>query len=437
MNRAEIIVIGAGAGGMMAAGRAAQNGAKVLLLEKMERPGKKILVSGKSRCNLTNSRELEDFIASYGPNGRFLYSAFKRFFRDELLDFLEKYGVATKTERGGRIFPASDKTQDVVSAFQQYLADNKVELLIGVKVTAIMTENGSVSGVKTEGADYSAEGIVLATGGASWPETGSTGDGYCIAEALGHSIVKLRPGLVPLKVQEAALARGMQGVSLKNVRLTAYHCHAADTRSKLVKRKVIDSQMGEMMLTHFGIGGPLTLKMSLTIVDALEKGPVCVEIDLKPALSLNQLQQRLQRDFDSSGKRSLRNILKSLLPQKMIDTIVKLSGIPAEKPGNQVNSNERDRLADLLKSLCLNVKGPLSLDAAMITAGGVSLKEIDPRTMASKLVKGLFFCGEVMDIDADTGGFNLQAAFSTGYVAGENAALFIKGKKEFTPSSDM
>jgi len=426
MNRVEIIVIGAGAAGMMAAGRAAQKGSNVLLLEKMEQPGKKILVSGKTRCNLSNSRELKDFIAAYGRNGRFLYGAFSRFFRDDLLDFFKRYGVITKTERGGRIFPVSDDARDVVMAFQKYLADNKVRLLTGVKVSAITTENGQVTGVKTDQAEYSAEGIILATGGASWPATGSTGDGYRMAETLGHTIVKLRPGLVPLVVQERELAKSMQGVSLKNVRLTAYQCQSGEISSKPITRSVIESLMGELMLTHFGIGGPITLQMSLTIVDALEKGPVSVAIDLKPGLSIKQLQQRLQRDFDSFSKRSVQNILKGLLPQKLIGPIIELSEIPAEKPGNQINAIERDRLAGLLKSLCFNIKGPLSLRAGMVTAGGVSLKEIDPQTMASKLVRGLYFCGEVMDIDADTGGFNLQAAFSTGFVAGESAASFIR-----------
>jgi predicted Rossmann fold flavoprotein len=427
MNRAEIIVVGAGAAGMMAAGRAAQKGAHVLLLEKMEQSGKKILVSGKTRCNLTNSRDLEDFISAYGQNGRFLYGAFSRFFRDDLLDLLKKYGVMTKTERGGRIFPASGDAKDVVQAFRRYLLDYKVSLQTGVNVTAILAEKGHVIGVKTDSTIYSAKGIILATGGASWPATGSTGDGYRIAEALGHSIVKLRPGLVPLIVREAELAKSLQGISLKNVCLTAYQCQAAEISSEINKRKIIDSRMGEMMLTHFGIGGPIALQLSLTIVDALENGPVSVAIDLKPALNMKQLQRRLQRDFDSFSKRSLQNILKEVLPQKMIDPIVKLSGIPAEKPGNQINARERDDLANLLKSLRFDVKGPLSLSAAMVTAGGVSLKEIDPQTMASKMVKGLYFCGEVTDIDADTGGFNLQAAFSTGYLAGESAAAFIEG----------
>jgi predicted Rossmann fold flavoprotein len=428
MNENRIIVVGAGAGGMMAAGRAAQKGASVILLEKMEQPGKKILVSGKTRCNLTNARELEDFITAYGTNGRFLYGAFKHFFRDDLLGFMRSYSVATKTERGGRIFPASDDARDVVKAFRHFLADHKVEVRTDIKVTDICTENGRITGVKTDKTDFPARAVILATGGASWPATGSTGDGYKIAKTLGHTIVKLRPALVPLVVREVDLARSMQGVSLKNVSLTAYQCQTDEIGSNLGKRKIIDSRQGEMMLTHFGIGGPITLQMSVKIVHALEKGPVSVAIDLKPALSLKQLQQRLQRDFDSFSKRSLQSIMKELLPQKMIDPIIKLNGISAEKLGNQINAQERAKLAVSLKSLCFNIKGPLPLNSAMVTAGGVSLKEIDPQTMASKLVEGLYFCGEVMDIDADTGGYNLQAAFSTGYVAGESAANFVKNQ---------
>jgi predicted Rossmann fold flavoprotein len=428
MKNKSLIVIGAGAGGMMAAGRAAEKGAEVLLLEKMEQPGKKILISGKTRCNLTNTRDLEDFITAYGPNGRFLYGVFRHFFREELLEFMKRYGVETKTERGGRIFPASDNAADVVNALKRYLSEKGVNLRTGISVTAINAEKGKITGVQTENGKYWSGAVILATGGASWPATGSTGDGYRMAEALGHSLIKLRPALVPLIVQEAELTRSMQGVSLKNVRLTAYRSRADEIATPRAAKLMIASRLGEMMMTHFGLGGPITLQMSRDIVLALETGPVSVAIDLKPALDLEQLKNRLQRDFNAFSKRTFHNILKELLPQKMIEPWIQLSGIPADKPGNQINSRERDRLAGLLKSLKFNIKGPLPLSAAMVTAGGISLKEIDPHTMASKLVKGLYLCGEVMDIDADTGGFNLQAAFSTGYVAGESAAEYIQGK---------
>jgi predicted Rossmann fold flavoprotein len=426
MENTKVIVIGAGAGGLMAAGRAAECGARVLLLEKMKQPGKKILISGKSRCNLTNLREMEEFILAFGPNGRFLYSSFSRFFRDDLLDFMKRLGVETKSERGGRVFPASDDAKEVVEAFKRYLEDTRVKLETNTRVSAILTKNGEVCGVKTEQGDYPCEAVILATGGSSWPATGSTGDGYRMAEALGHTIVKLRPGLVPLVVEEVALAKSMQGVSLKNICLTAYQGQADSIDAPRSWKKIIDTRHGEMMMTHFGLGGPVMLLMSLDIVDALANGPVSVAIDLKPGMDMETLQLRLQRDFDTFSKKAFQNILKELLPQKMIDPIVKLSGIPADKKGHQINANERDSLAKLLKSLRFNIKEPLPLSVAMVTAGGVSLKEIDPRSMASRLVKGLYFCGEVMDIDADTGGYNLQAAFSTGYVAGESAAEYVK-----------
>jgi predicted Rossmann fold flavoprotein len=426
-----IIVIGAGAGGLMAAGRAAEKGAGVLLLEKTDGPGHKILISGKTRCNLTNACDLEDFISAYGLNGRFLYGAFHRFFRDELLELMLRYGVETKTERGGRIFPVSDDAQEVVRALVKYGSDHGVELKTNLKVTGILTVKNSadalpiVCGVKTEKKEYPAGAVILAAGGASFPATGSSGDGYRLAAALGHTIVKLRPGLVPLVVEETELASSMQGVSLRNVRLTAYKGRTENVELE-ASSPVIQSLMGEMLFTHFGLGGPITLQMSLEVVKALESGPVSVAIDLKPALDLKQLQRRLQRDFDTFSKRSLHHILKELLPQKMIEPVIKLSGLPGDKPGHQINSAERDHLAYLLKNLRFNIKSSLPLSAAMVTSGGVDLHEIDPRTMASRLVRGLFFCGEVMDIDADTGGYNLQAAFSTGYVAGESAAGFVR-----------
>ena len=439
MRDKQVIVIGAGASGMIAAGRAAELGAEVLLLEKMKRPGKKILISGQTRCNLTNSRELDDFIAMYGTHGRFLYSAFHHFFRDDLLALLRRYGVETKTEPDGRIFPASDDARDVVKAFKRYMADHKVQMRTGIRATGIQVDRGRVTGVQTEQGAYPAAAVILATGGASYPSTGSTGDGYRMAEAVGHTITRLRPALVPLVVQEIQLARSMQGVSLRNVRLTAFQCRADEIDSSLTPTRdmgrgtghekapwpIIESRRGEMMITHFGISGPITLQMSLAIVDALQKGPVSVSIDLQPDLSEQQLHQLLQRDFELHGKRSFKRIISDLLPRKMVEPFVAMTSIPTDKLVNQISIGERKRLVSLLKSLRFNIKGPLPLDAAMVTAGGVSLKEIDPRTMASRLVAGLYFCGEVLDLDADTGGYNLQAAFSTGYVAGEQAAKFV------------
>jgi len=445
MGNNTVIVIGAGASGMMAAGRAAESGASVLLLEKMEQPGKKILISGKTRCNLTNSKELDEFITMYGANGNFLYRAFNHFFRKELLEFLSRYGVETKIERGGRIFPVSDNAGDVVEAFRKYLADNKVQIKTGVGVSKILVENGGVTGVQAETKTYSAAAVILAAGGASYPATGSTGDGCRLAAATGHTIVKLRPALVPLVVKEIECAKSMQGVSLQNIRLTAYRCSAGeidpvktptkDTGRGIPGKKpqapVIESRMGDIMFTHFGIGGPVTLQMSLAAVDALASGPVSMAIDLKPAVGYKELQARLQRDFDSYGKRSYRNILKELLPQKLIAPFIEMSGIPSEKCGCDITAAERERLLVLLKSLRFNIKSALPLTSAMVTAGGVALKEIDPQTMGSKLVKGLYFGGEVMDIDAETGGYNLQAAFSTGFLAGESAAEYVAENAKF------
>ncbi len=433
-----IIVIGAGASGLMAAGRAAELGAQVILLEKTASPGKKILISGKTRCNLTNQNDLDDFILMYGSNGRFLHRAFNKFFRDDLLALLRSYGVETKTERVGRIFPVSDDAEDVVKALRQYLAAHKVQIKTNARVTGILVDKGHIIGARTEKDEYPATAVVMATGGASFPGTGSTGDGYRLAATLGHSITKLRPALVPLVVEEQERVRSMQGVSLRNVRLTAFQCTADKIEletelttdsgrgiaGKRPRLPIIESRLGEMMMTHFGIGGPITLRMSLAIVDALEHGPVSVAIDLKPGLNITQLRQRLQRDFDSFGKRQYKHLLKELLPNKLIEPFIQMSGILPDTPGHQIGAEGRERLLNLLKSLRFNIKGPLPLTAAMVTAGGVSLKEIDPHTMSSRLVAGLYFCGEIMDIDADTGGYNPQAAFSTGYLAGEQAAQF-------------
>jgi hypothetical protein len=436
----DLIVIGGGASGLMAAGRAAEMGAKVILLEKMEQLGKKLLITGKTRCNLTNVKQLNDFIGMYGPNGPFLYRSFHHFFREELLNFLKHQGVETKTERGGRVFPASDKAQDVVESLKRYLKNYGVEIHANTGVTKILVRGKQVQGVRTKSGTLRARAVLLATGGTTYPATGSTGDGYKMAAAVGHTIVDLRPSLVPLIVDDISRVNSMQGISLRNVRLTALHCPAHEINSSFIPKTeygrglphkrphppVIESRLGEMMLTHFGIGGPITLLMSLSIVDALKHGLVSVAIDLKPALSHDQLLKRLQRDFDRFGKRQYRNHLMELLPRKMIDPFVAMTNVPPDKSAHQISAEERDRIVRLLKALCFNIQKPLPMASAIVTAGGIALDEIDPRTMASRIISGLYFCGEVMDIDADTGGYNLQAAFSTGYLAGESAALFIK-----------
>ena len=435
----DIIVVGAGASGMMAAGRAAEMGARTLLLEKTDGPGKKILISGKSRCNLSNIKELEDFITMFGSNGRFVRQVFNRYFREDLLDFFRKYGVETKTERGGRIFPRSDDARDVVAALTRYLMETGVKIKHRVQVREVLKEGGRITGVQTDRGIFPAFAVILATGGATYPATGSSGDGYRLAKAVGHKVTGLRPALVPLIVENRGLAKSMQGVSLRNVRLTAFRGRAEDIDASLTPEEdsgrgiakkpispVIESSMGEMMITHFGIGGPVSLLMSLAIVDALTEGPVSVSIDLKPALSQEKLHLRLQRDFDSASKRSYRRILASLLPAKLVEPFVSITKIPPDQKASQITAAERERLLNSLKSLRFNILRPLPMEEAIITAGGVSLKEIDPRTMASRLLSGLYFCGEVMDIDADTGGYNLQAAFSTGYMAGEQATVFVK-----------
>ncbi|MGA2553814.1 MAG: NAD(P)/FAD-dependent oxidoreductase [Smithella sp.] len=435
----DIIVVGGGAAGLMAAGRAGELGAGVLLLEKTDSCGKKILVSGKTRCNLTNSADLKNFISMYGDNGRFLFSAFHNFFRPELLDFLNNLGLATKVERGGRIFPVSDDAHDVVRVFKKYLSQNSVCVKLNTRVTGIIIRNNVACGVRTPEGEYFSKAVILATGGSTWPSTGSTGDGYKISAALGHNIVKLKPALVPLVVHEQKLAQSMQGVSLRNVRATAFQGKANSIDSTLVpdyvygrgekkspRHPVIESRFGEMLFTHFGLGGPIILLMSLSVVEALEKGPVSLLIDLKPALTPEQLHKRLQRDMDKSSKRKIGGIMKEYLPAKMIEPFIELTGIDKEKLAHQITALERGEIVEILKALRFNIKSPLALEKAIVTAGGVSLAEIDQRTMASRLINGLYFCGEVMDIDADTGGYNLQAAFSTGYIAGEKSAEYIK-----------
>lgn len=434
---ADVLVVGGGAAGLMAAGRAAEAGARVLLLEKTDRCGKKILVSGKQRCNLTNAADIKTFISMYGPNGRFLHGVFSRFFRPELLAFFERYGLAAKQERGGRIFPVTDDAGDVVRAFGTYLAENGVRTLFHARVQSIIRAEDSCFVVQTARRSYASRCVILATGGASWPETGSAGDGYSLSASLGHTIVRPRPALVPLVVREQTLARSLDGVSLRNVRAAAFRGEASGVDSSLmpvrdygrgVEKKprapLLESRFGEMQFTRFGLGGPIILLLSLAVVDALGSGPVSVLIDLKPAVTREQLRRRLQADLNASGKRHLATLLKDYVTAKMVEPLIALSGLDGALPAQRLDAAGRERLIGTLKSLRFNVEAPLPLARAIVTAGGVALDEIDPRTMASRKLPGLFFCGEMMDIDADTGGYNLQAAFSTGYVAGESAARF-------------
>jgi predicted Rossmann fold flavoprotein len=411
-----VIVVGGGASGMMAAGRAAECRARVLLLERTKRLGNKLRITGKGRCNLTNIAERPDFIAHFGPNGPFLHNAFARFFNQDLIDFFAAQGLPTVMERGQRVFPASNDAHQVADALASYLRQSGARVRFQARAAALETKGGWIAGVRTEGGEFlSAQAVVLATGGASYPGTGSTGDGYRLAKALGHTIVPIRPALVPLVVKEDH-AKALQGLSLKNVEA-----------SLLLDGRPVTCQFGEMLFTHFGVSGPIILTLSAQAVDRLGQGKLELSINLKPALSDEQLDRRLQRDFDRFGGRAFRNILKELLPGKMIALFVQLTGIPPDKPGHQITAAERKRLFGLLRGFRLTIVGHRPIAEAIVTAGGVSTREIDPRTMESRLVKGLYFCGEVIDINADTGGYNLQAAFSTGCVAGQSAARAVTG----------
>ena len=406
----DVIVIGAGASGMMAAGRAAEIGARVLLLEKMPRAGLKLGITGKGRCNLTNQGDIQLFLKSYSPDGRFLRNCFARFFNQDLMHFFEQRGVPLVVERGGRVFPQSNRALDVVSALMAYLKDNKVVLLKGYPIEELLIQSGQVNGVKTSRGFFKARTVILAAGGASYPRTGSTGDGYRLAHQAGHRIIPVRPYLVPLVIKETWV-KDLQGLALKNVSATVY---AAGVKGS--------SEFGEMLFTHFGVSGPIILTLSGSAVDRLKEGRVEISINLKPALTQEQLDERLKKEFMTHHLKGLQAILKLLLPNRMIPVFLELAGIPGAKKGNQISAEERQRIRSLLTDLRLTVSGPRPLEEAIITAGGVSLKEVDPRTMESKIVPGLFLCGEVLDIQGKTGGYNLQAAFSTGWIAGESAA---------------
>ena len=417
-----VIVIGAGAAGLIAAGRAAELGADVILLEKMREAGKKILVSGQERCNITNTAPLEKFLTHYGRNGRFLRNAFHRFFRDELLALLGRYGIATQDERGGRIFPASGQASEVRDALLRYATSHRAEIRYHTEVQRLLIEAGVVIGVELLNGDrIPAHAVILATGGASWPATGSTGDGYRIAQEAGHSIVPLRPALVPLTVAERSLAKTLQGVSLRNVACTFY-AQKGDRPVKPVRIPYPMPPTGEMLFTHFGVSGPLILTASLAAVDALRSGAaVTLAIDLNPGMTEQEVHVRLQREFEEHAHRQLANLLKGWVPATLADALAGLSGIAADRHVHTIRAEERARLVALLKDFRWEITGSLPLASGMVTAGGVALKEVHPVSFESRLVRGLHIVGETLDIAADTGGFNLQAAFSTGYLAGEHA----------------
>jgi len=408
-----VIVVGAGPAGLMAAISAAENGADVLLLEKMPSPGRKVLITGKGRCNFTNRCELSDFPKHFPNNGAFLYSALRAFDNQDLIDFFSTRGVASKVERGGRLFPVSDKASDIVEALTKAVRQGGVKIQTGYTVQSILTEDNRVIGVACGTETLKADAVVLATGGLSYPGTGSTGDGYRMAKELGHSVTPLAPALIPLETIENWV-KELQGLSLKNVEAIVR-----------VDGRKVDSDFGEMMFTHFGISGPIILSLSQAVSKALKQTPVpeiFVDVNLKPALTPETLDKRLQRDFTAVVRKQFKNSLGDLLPAKMIPVIVRLSGIQPDKPVHQITREERLRLVDLLQNLRLGIRGTRPVAEAVVTSGGIEVKEIQPKTMESRLTKGLYFAGEIMDVDGYTGGFNLQAAFSTGFVAGRAAA---------------
>ena len=403
-----VVVIGGGAAGLMAAVIAGREGAKVTLLEKMNYVGKKMGITGKGRCNITNACDMSDFIKNTPGNGKFLYGAYERFTNEDLLQLLHDAGLETKVERGGRVFPASDSALDVRNTFMKLMKHYGVDVHLEEPVKKLLVDDGVVTGVVTDRETYHADAVVIATGGKSYPATGSTGDGYILAAQVGHTITDIRPSLVPI-VTEESWVKDLMGLSLRNVEL-----------SVVAKNKVQAKMFGEMMFTHFGITGPIVLSLSHTVGKLMRKkniGTIGLDINLKPALSPEILDKRLQKDFDLYSKKQLINGMKDLLPSRLIPLIIELAGIDPQKPINQISKEERQQIGYMLQHMPLTVKGLRPVEEAIVTAGGISLKEFNPKTMESKLVKGLYGAGEVLDIDAFTGGYNLQAAFSTGYVA--------------------
>jgi len=406
----DLVVIGGGAAGLMAAGQAAGLSVKTLLLEKMDQPGRKIFITGKFRCNLTNEAEIPEFIGHFGKEGRFLRQAFHRFFSDDLKQFFLDQGIKTITERGGRVFPASGRSQGIVRALVRLCETSGVTIQTYAPVDRVLIEDGQIRGVITPKTRYEVGKVILATGGASYPGTGSTGDGYSLAKGLGHKIIPIRPALVPLTTR-GDTAQRLQGLSLRNVGVSVWSDGRKTTQG-----------FGEMLFTHFGISGPAILTLSRQVVDALEsKMKVQLSIDLKPGLNEAKLDARLVRDLNKNGKKQFQTSLKDLLPSKMIPVCIDLVNIPGDKVCHQIRAVERKRLLSWLKDFRLEISGHRGFRHAIVTAGGVDTREIDPRTMESRLVKGLYFAGEVIDVDADTGGYNLQAAFSTGWLAGQSA----------------
>ena len=410
-----VIVVGGGPAGMMAAITAAENGNDVTIIEKMPSFGRKLLITGKGRCNITSSLYMSEFIKNTPGNGRFLYSAFQNYTNKDIIEFLKRQGLEVKEERGKRIFPVTDKSIDVLNCFKKRIDELKIKCKLDTRVEKILIKNNEVLGVRTNKEIIQTDKIILATGGKSYPLTGSTGDGYKIAKDLGHVITTIKPSLVPLEVYEKEECKRLQGLSLRNVGIRIIDSE---------RKKLIYEDFGEMVFTHFGISGPIILSGSAHLarykdIDyLLKKGYVNLSIDLKPALTEEQLDDRILRDFKEFKNKQFKHSLDKLLPQKLIPLIIELSGIDENKRVNEITKTERKRLGQLLKCFTITIKAFRPVEEAIITSGGINVREINPKTMESKIIKGLYFAGEIIDVDAYTGGFNLQIAYSTGYTAG-------------------
>ncbi len=408
-NKQRIIVVGGGPAGLMAAGQAAELGADVILFEKKVQAGRKLSITGKGRCNLTNIAPLREFISHFGNNGRFLHQAFNRFFSNDLIDFLKQLGVDIKTERGGRVFPEGENAPAITEALVSWAKNQGVAFKHKTEVEKLLIEKNRIIGVIAGEKKYPADAVIIATGGLSYPSTGSTGDGYKLAKSAGHIVIPTRPALIPL-ITAGQTAKQLQGLSLRNVRIKIF-----------IDNKKKGEAFGEMLFTHFGLSGPIILTLSGTVVDALAlKKKVSLSIDLKPALDEAKLDARLLRDIQTHGKKQFHTMLKDLLPAKMIPVCCQLNKIPSDKIVSQITVVERKQLRNWLKDFRFEISGYRPIDEAIVTAGGVDLREVNPKTMESKLVDGLYFAGEVLDIDGATGGYNLQAAFSTGWMAGRS-----------------
>ena len=416
----KVLIIGGGAAGMMAAAFAAKNGNRVEVFEKNEKLGKKLFITGKGRCNITNAADLEDFFPAVTSNPKFLYSAFYSFTNEQVISFFEELGVKTKVERGGRVFPVSDHSSDVIQALKSEMERLGVKINLNAEVKELITEKNStietVDGIRlVSGKKISGDAVIVATGGISYPSTGSTGDGYRFARRCGHKVSELSPSLVPMEVNEW-YAGELMGLSLRNIEI-----RITDGKKKLYQ------EFGEMLFTHYGVTGPVILSASSVVGKKLKDTELTLHIDLKPALTEEQLDKRVLREFETNHNRQFKNAVDSLFPSKLRPVIVELSGIPEEKKVHEITKEERLRFVRLIKDFTMTLTGLRGYNEAIITKGGVSVKEIDPGTMESKLVKGLYFAGEVLDLDAVTGGYNLQIAWSTGYLAGMNAGVEGKG----------